>query len=193
VIVIAAALFFGLPMLTGSSLSLSSLPATTAPTPPETTATAETPVPAPTATTPPPAPEITVEARYETAYERIYSSNRTYLFGEKVTIPHTLVHPPLYIKFNVTPAMVNDTKVINIGTPGEYEVFAIYPDPAAWFEVKVLTAAGGDVVDSRGYGVAKGYSGVNQQEFLIRSSGDYVVELSGNRVMAVVDIRIGTS
>jgi hypothetical protein len=193
IMIIAAAYFIALPMLKGAPGATTGLPPTMAVTTVPTRAPAETTVPVTPVITQSPTPKETFETRYEETYEEIYSSTKAYRFGEKVTLPHTLVRPPLYIKFNVTPVMVNDTKLVDIGLSTEHEVFAIYPDPAAWFEVKVLAAAGGTPADSRGYGIRKGYSGVNQQEFMIRTGGDYIIEMSGNMVTTSVQIRIGTS
>lgn len=191
----AAAWYIGMPLLHGNGVPGTGFSAvTTAPTT-HPAVTPDTPrMTTPATTVPPtPTPIMTVEDRYSETYEVIYTSNRSYQYGEKVTFPYALIEPPLYVKFNVTPAMVNDTKIADIGLSSEHVVYAVYPDPHAWFEVQVLDAANGAVIESRGFGVSKGYSDQERQEFMVRKSGDYIVEISGSMVSVITEIRKGTT
>jgi hypothetical protein len=129
--------------------------------------------------------------RYGESYEQVYTLNKNFAFGQKEVFFQNLTRPPLYIKFNLTPAMITREKVINIGLSSEETVNATYPSPNAWFEVKVLDAGSGAVVDSRGFN--KEYSVMTKQEFMVRNEGNYQVELSGNDVFAEVRILRGTS
>ncbi len=192
-LLVAAAYFIGIPVLTGGTMGGTGLPhpvpttpATVLPTPRPTVATTTV---VPTTAT----PLITQEARYEETYEQVYASNKTYRYGEKITFPYPLTRPPLYVKFTITPVMENRTKIADIGLTTEHEVYAVYPSTNAWFEVRVLDAAAGTEIDKRGFGAGKGYSVFTKQEFMVRTSGDYVLEMSGSDVTVNVTILIGTS
>lgn len=165
------------------------------------TPVATTPVPLLTPSTPPTntsltppttgTPLQTLEVRYGESYEQVYTLNKNFAFGQKEVFFQNLTRTPLYIKFNLTPAMITREKVINIGLSSEEIVNATYPSPNAWFEVKVLDAGSGAVVDSRGFN--KEYSVMTKQEFMVRNEGNYQVELSGNDVFAEFRILRGTS
>jgi hypothetical protein len=136
-------------------------------------------------------PLQTLEERYGGSYEQVYTLNKDFAFGQKEVFSHDLTHPPLSIKFNLTPDMLTRRKVINIGLSSEETINITYPSPNAWFEVKVLDAGSGAVIDSRGF--HKDYNEMTKQEFMVRNKGNYTVELSGNEVFAEVRILIGTS
>ena len=141
----------------------------------------------------PPAPVTplqTLEFRYGDTYEQVYTLNKDFAFGEKEVFSHDLTRPPLYIKFNLTPDYIRREKVINIGLSTEETINTTYPSPNAWFEVKVLDAGSGAVIDKRGF--HKEYSEMTKQEFMVRNWGNYQVEISGNDVLAEVRILIGT-
>jgi hypothetical protein len=136
-------------------------------------------------------PLETLEVRYGESYEQVYTLNKDFAFGQKEVFSHDLTRPPLYIKFNLTPDMITRQKVINIGLSSETTINTTYTSPNAWFEVKVLDAGSGAVIDKRGFN--KDYSVMTKQEFMVRNKGNYQVELSGNDVFAEVRILIGTS
>jgi hypothetical protein len=135
-------------------------------------------------------PLQTLEFRYGDTYEQVYTLNKDFAFGEKEVFSHDLTRPPLYIKFNLTPDMITREKVINIGLSTEETINITYPSPNAWFEVKVLDAGSGAVIDKRGF--HKEYSEMTKQEFMVRNRGNYQVEISGNDVLVEVRILIGT-
>ena len=87
--------------------------------------------------------------------------------------------------------MLTREKVINIGFASEETINITYPSPNAWFEVKVLDAGSGEVIDKRGF--HKEYSEMTKQEFMVRNQGNYQVEISGTDVFAEVRILMGTS
>jgi hypothetical protein len=152
-----------------------------------------TPVPAVQVTTAVPAaptPLVTQELRYEEEYEQVYATNKTFMYGEKISFSYQLTRPPLYVKFNITPAMINRTKIADADLS---EVYAVYPSPNAWFEARVLDAATGKEIDKHGYGTGKGYSIDTRQEFMVRTRGDYVLEMAGSDVAANITVLIGTS
>jgi len=187
--VIGAALFFGLPLLKGTAGSGSGLPAG-APVRPVTLNDQESAGPALSSTP----SGITAgavqrtEGRYETSYEQVYTLDQGFMYGQKVNFDHDLTRPPLYIKFDLTPGMVSREK---LDPSTGMMVNATYANPNSWFEVKVLNAATGEAVDARGFN--REYNGMTKQEFMVRSPGNYRVQLSGNDVRAHVVILIGNS
>jgi hypothetical protein len=134
---------------------------------------------------------LTPDARYAGMYQTIYSKDRTFQFGAQEVFVHDLTHPPLYIKFKVTPKMVTRERLADIGTSNERMVSATYPDPDAWFEVKVIDANTGAVVESKGFN--KGYSIMTDQEFMVRTIGSYRIEMAGNSVDSSVQVLTGIS
>jgi hypothetical protein len=146
----------------------------------------------PTTIYPTAAPQTFVVRRadqYEATYVEIYTSNRSYKFGEKEVFFHDLVRPPLYIRFIVTPGMVTREKIVDIGTSSEHNVTAVYVNPNSWFEVTVSDTGTGIVVDKRGFN--KDYSQIAKQEFMVRTTGNYRIDMSGNDVSVYAEILSG--
>lgn len=188
----AGAWFVGLPYLQKAGIGLAPAPApAVVPTPPPVTlppaSTLETPVPwvTPTGTV------RKLDPRYEEYYDEIYTLDQFFAFGQKETFSHDLTTPPLFIKFNLTPKMISRTKVINIGLSSEETIVVTYPNPNAWFEIKIIDAGNGAVVEAKGYG--KDYPDVTKSEFMVRNPGNYLVEMSGNDVTADISIMKGKS
>ena len=180
---IACMYFIGLPLMKGNPPSGATAKVT--PSPVITTAM-------PTTMFPTTVPQTLAQKRadqYETNYTEVYTSNRTYNFGAKEVFNYDLTTPPLYILFNIIPGMVVREKLADIGLPTEHNVTAIYVNPNAWFEVKVLDSGTGSVVDKRGFN--KDYSQMAKQEFMVRTKGDYRVEMAGNDVSVNVQILTG--
>jgi hypothetical protein len=190
VIVAASAYFIGMPLVKGSLPPALQPPASANPTMAMTTVM--TPA-LPTITTLPPTTVptavITRDDRFEETYLELYNRNLTYKFGQKEVFPVDLTRPPLFIKFNVTPVMVNRSKLVDIGLSTEHTVYAVYPDPNSWFEVRVLDAISGTVVDAQGFN--KEYNQYTKQEFMVREKGKYTVEMSGNGVTVTIQILMG--
>jgi hypothetical protein len=190
VIVAASAYFIGMPLVKGG---LSPALQSPAPVNPPMAMTTVMPSVLPTITTKPPTTVptsvITRDERFEETYLELYNRNLTYKFGQKETFPVDLTIPPLFIKFNVIPVMVNRSKLVDIGLATEHTVYAVYPDPNSWFEVKVLDAVSGTFVDARGFN--KEYNQYTKQEFMVREKGKYTVEMSGNGVIVTTQILMG--
>jgi hypothetical protein len=189
---IAAAWFVGLPLLKGPQQAVTDTGVSGTPTPVVPNFPDPTTAVVPVITTLPPAVPTTpvqhTEDRYETSYEQIYTLDQVFAGGQKISYSHDLTRPPLYIKFNVTPGMISREKV----DPSSGKmVNATYANPNAWFEVKVLDAATGAMVDARGFN--RQYSGMTKQEFMIRNAGNYRVEMSGNDVSAHIEMLIGNT
>jgi hypothetical protein len=181
VIFVAGLLWIGITPLKGTS---SSGTADVTPSPAITTALPTQTVPTTVLQT----PVLERADRYEETYEQIYTSNRSYKFGQKEVVSHDLVRPPLYIRFNITPGMVVREKLVDIGLSSEHNITVTYVNPNAWFEVTVFDSGNGTIVDKRGFN--KDYSQIAKQEFMVRTRGIYRIEMSGNDV--VVDVQILT-
>jgi hypothetical protein len=184
--VVAGAYFVGIPLVQSGFL-----PALQQPTP--TLAPTAQPTPLPTMITPlkttVPTPKIVTDERFEETYEEVYNRNVTYKFGQKEVFPVDLIRPPLFIKFTIIPVMVNKSKIADIGLSTEHIVYAVYPDPDSWFEVRVLDAVSGTVVDARGFN--KAYAQQTKNEFMVREKGRYNVELAGNGVTVKTQVLVG--
>ncbi|MFA4849171.1 MAG: hypothetical protein WC626_05545 [Methanoregula sp.] len=193
VLVIIAVIFFvGMPMLKANQkFSDGFVPSktpvithtvvqTTLPTPQLTTVITET-------TTQPVV--IVRDDRLEEEYEQIYALNQTFAFGQKVNFANELTRPPLYIKFNLTPTKISRIRLVSIGTKSEHYENTTDISPYAWFEVKVLDAGSGAVIDQQGFG--NDYSDITKQNFMVRQKGNYRIEMSGNDVIADIQMLIG--
>lgn len=191
-VILAAAYVVGLPMLKASQkVSESSTPSKSPVftyTPEETTIPTTLPTPEIPET---PTPPVTLrDARFEEDYESIYTLNQKFAFGQKVNFDHALTRPPLYVKFTLTPTLITRHRLVAIGTNNEHYENTTETSPQAWFEVKVLDAATGSVIDKQGYG--NDYSDMVKQDFMVRQPGNYRIEMSGHDVNADVQMLIGT-
>jgi len=198
IVVIALAAFYvvGLPMITGAGSSSNVTPV------PTKLQTVTTPVrtyepvvtvkyPNPVQTPVSAMKTMVQNERSDGTYLQIYNNQRKYDFGAKEIVTRNITNPPMYIHFDVIPRMVERDILVSIGTSAEHMVNSSFPDPTAWFEVKVINIDSGGVVDSRGFN--REYSITTDQEFMIMKSGNYRVEMSGNGVTADVQISIGRS
>ena len=189
-IVIAGVYFIGLPLLSGTSGTVTPVHQTPAqPTPaltpystPVTPDTTVAPLPADT-----PAASQTYEEKYMETYNQVYSVNHAFVGGQKEVFSQDLKTPPLYIKFNITPEIEVGEKVNEVGEM----ISTSYISPNSWFKVNVYDAGNGDLVEQQGFN--KGFSVTEQQEFMVRAPGNYRVEISGNAVTAEVRILTGKS
>jgi hypothetical protein len=198
VIALAAYAMLGQVLVAGYTLPSRNIPGTspvgvTSPVP-ATTLHAAGPMPGLNTTTAAVTTEVPViiirNDRFGDEYELAYSFARNFSYGEKFVRGVGIERPPLYIIFNVTPSMVKREKIEDIGLSTEHNVTALYPDPRAWFEVDVIDEATGDVIERRGFG--REFSGMTQQEFMVRAAGEYRIVSSGNRVAAQVTILRGS-
>jgi hypothetical protein len=191
-VIIAVAYFAGIPMLKGNQKSSDGFvqiqtpaltPTMVQTSPPTLQITTAIPV-----TTP--FPVAVRDARLEEDYEQIYTLNQKFAFGQKVNFAHELTQPPLYIKFNLTPTKISRIRLVYIGTNNEHYENTTDTSPYAWFEVRVLDAGSGTVIDQQGFG--NDYTDVTKQNFMVRQKGNYRIEMSGNDVDADVQMLIGT-
>jgi hypothetical protein len=187
-VIFAAVYFVGLPLMKAGTSSGNGTKAIPSPIP---TMTMVLPTVIVSYSAIPPTPVQKRDDRYEETYEQIYAKERDYKFGEREVFSHELTRPPLFIQFNITPSMVSREKLVDIGLSTEHNITAVYISPNAWFEVKVLDADTGAVIDKRGFN--RDYSVMTNQEFMVRTKGNYRIEMSGNDVSVSVKILIGNS
>jgi hypothetical protein len=194
ILVIAAAVYFvGLPMLKANQRSADDL--ASSPTPSVTYKTLPTPLLTPQYT--PDITETTIlpvqqrDDRLEEDYEPIYALNQKFSFGQKITFAHNLTRPPLYIRFNLTPTQIVRHRLVSALTNNEHYENTTENSPQSWFEVKVLDAGSGAVIDQEGFG--NDYSDITKQSFMVRQDGNYRIEMSGNEVVADIQMLIGTT
>ena len=192
-LIITVVYFAGMPMLKANQKSSDgfvpsktpvithTMVQTTLPTPQFTTEITET-------TTQPVA--IVRDDRLEEEYEQIYTLNQKFAFGQKVNFAHELIRPPLYIKFNLTPTKISRIRLVSAETRNEHYENTTETSPYAWFEVKVLDAGSGAIIDQQGFG--NDYSDITKQNFMVRQKGNYRIEMSGNDVIADLQMLIGT-
>jgi hypothetical protein len=192
IVIIAVVYFAGMPMLKGNPKSSedflqSSTPLVT-PTIMQTALPALQYTPTITETI---IPIVKVrDDRFEADYEQVYTLNQKFAFGEKVSFAHELTKPPLYIHFNLTPTIITRHRLVSIGTNNEHWENTTETSPYAWFEVKVLDAGSGAVIEKQGFG--NDYSDLTKHNFMVRKSGNYRIEMSGNDVHADVLMLSGT-
>ena len=186
--VIAGVYFVGLPMISGTQnpgtglLQTPAIPSQVPVTPaPE---MASIPV-----TTITPVSLQTYEDKYTESYNLVHSFNHGFIGGQKEVFTQDLTRPPLYIKFDIVPKMYYGEKTVDIGLHSERVVNTSYPSPNAWFKVNVYDASNGGLVDEQGFN--KGYGVTTKQEFMVRTPGNYRVEMTGNDVTADVRILVG--
>ena len=188
-VILATVVYFALPLLkpAASPASASKMPVTVTPTGyarvqtliPETA----TPVQTPTS-------KIVDSSRFGSDYEQVYSLAKNFSYGQKVVTSYNLEHPPLYIWFTLEPVTIQRHILVSIGTSAEHMVNNTVPSPNSWFEVKVLDATDGRVVDQQGYG--RDYPDMTENKFMVRQPGNYTIEMSGHDVYADVTILTGT-
>lgn len=192
-IIIAGIYFIGLPIISGSSQTRSTLqqatPLPTGALTPFPTSSSTITDTSGTATNP--SPSQTYEEKYTETYNLVYSVNHAFNGGQKEVFTQDLTTPPLYIKFNITPKMFYGEKTVNIGLSSEHVVDVAYTSPNAWFKVQIYDADNGVLKEEQGFN--KGYSIMTKQEFMVRAPGNYRVEMTGNDVTAEVQILTGKS
>jgi hypothetical protein len=87
--------------------------------------------------------------------------------------------------------MITRHRLVSIGTNNEHYENTTDTSPYAWFEVQVLDAGSGAVLDQQGFG--KDYPDITKYSFMVRQRGNYRIVMSGNDVIADVQMLIGTS
>jgi len=152
--------------------------------------TRATPFPTPTLPETPVSFSKLPEPSFEpTVYKLVYQNvipfaNNATAYGVK------LENPPLFIEICISPKMVTR----NIWYESRYttrdDVYTQQTviSPNAYLEVSVRDRVSGNVVASDGF--ARRYSVDTYRVIPIRSAGDYLVEFSGNDIVATVQMRI---
>jgi len=122
-------------------------------------------------------------------YLTIYN-NELALKYNTVAYEYILGNPPLIIDICIKPKTVtrNIWYVSSYGSRDEKTVTQTTISPSAWFEIIVRDKNTGAIIEKDGF--AKTYSSTPKREIQLRSSGNYVIEFTGNDVNASVQMRI---
>ncbi|MDD1660532.1 MAG: hypothetical protein LUQ62_04930 [Methanomicrobiales archaeon] len=135
------------------------------------------------------------ETTDQTVYMEIY--NREIPFKYNITaVEYRLENPPLLIDFNIKTVNLTRTGVARdpTCTPTETNlclrtVTITYPDPAAWFTITVTNLDTKQVYARNGY--ARDYDVDMDKQVVIRSPGNYHIEMAGSiHISAVVRMRV---
>ncbi|MDD1653557.1 MAG: hypothetical protein LUQ64_03320 [Methanomicrobiales archaeon] len=140
-------------------------------------------------TTTPPTPTST-----EVTYVEVY--NKEYLFrGNTSVLEYALTSPPLLIDVSMKTINLTGTAVERdpTCTPTDTNlclrtVTKYYPDPNAWFTITVVNKDTNQVAGKTGYG--REYDVAMDKRLTIKAPGNYRIEMSGNRLSAVIRMRI---
>ncbi|MDD1656270.1 MAG: hypothetical protein LUO87_02715 [Methanomicrobiales archaeon] len=140
-----------------------------------------------------PEPPATID---QVTYVEVY--HKEYAFkGNTTGLEYSLNHPPLLIDVTVKPVNITRTTSVRDVTcqPTEYNlclksVKVTYPDPNAWFTIKVKPQGSTQVVAEDGF--ARDYDVGFEKRLTVRSPGNYFIELSGNQVSVDVQMRVAT-
>lgn len=133
-----------------------------------------------------PTPTVTEKP---TVYKAIYLNTIDFQYSVSA-YSTTITDPPLIIEICLSPKMVTR----NIWYESRYttreDVYTTqtYISPASYFEIRVRDKATGDIVEKEGFG--KTYSVETKKVLQIRSAGEYLIEFSGNDIMATVQMRV---
>ena len=133
-----------------------------------------------------PLPNISVEP---TVYKIIYLN--TIDFTYSVSAYSTTVEtPPLIIEICLVPKMVtrNIWYESRFTTREDVYTTQTYISPASYFEIRVRDKETGEIVEKDGFG--KTYSVDTRKMLQVRTSGEYLIEFSGNDIIATVQMRI---
>lgn len=129
--------------------------------------------------------ESPVHVEYVALYYRdvVFRNTRT-------AYSYNLVHAPLVIDICIKPNMTTRTIWYEerLGKATERTETVTTISPGAWFEVTVRDAASGTVVGKEGF--ARLYSVDTAKSLVIRSTGNYLIEFTGNDVSAEIQIRV---
>ncbi len=122
-------------------------------------------------------------------YVTIYN-NELALKYNTVAYEYNLENPPLMIDICIIPRMItrNIWYVSPYGSREEKTVTQTTVSQSAWFEITVRDKDTGNIIEKDGFG--KTFSSNPKREIQVRSSGNYVIEFTGNDVNASIQMRI---
>jgi hypothetical protein len=125
-------------------------------------------------------------------YVVIYSIKNQPFAYSKSAVSFDLKNPPMLIDFylsvtNVTRNKEGESGVLtNEWTSYKTENY----DPNAFFEVTLREKPTGKIILQDGFGQSKQYGTENPRHLKIYSAGDYLIEFSGNKLSASVDLSV---
>ncbi len=128
-------------------------------------------------------------------YQNICSHELSFQ-GNSVAYAYNLVNPPLVINFDVKPQI--DTQTIWYESPygtldangnrADVDETVSQISPDAWFEIIVRDSTSGKIVLDEGFG--KTFGSDTPQTVSVMSSGNYLIDISGNQVNVMVNMYI---
>ncbi len=120
-------------------------------------------------------------------YIEIYNKTARYNYTTDAFV-YNLTAPPLLVEFTVDPDTVTRTKTVTsqYGSQETETVTVTNIDSNAWFEVTIRDQSTGAIVERDGF--ARTYSTDTKKEMVVRTTGVYLVEITGNKVR--VDLRM---
>ena len=170
---------------------------TTAPTPSPTQQILDTryitpATPYPTGT--PPTPRATSvplpnSTEIPTIYKVIYLDTIDFKYNVSA-YSTSITDPPLIIEICLSPKLVTR----NIWYESRYttreDVYTTqtYISPASYFEIRVRDKGSGEIVEKEGFG--KTYSVETKKVLQVRTSGEYLIEFSGNDIVATIQMKV---
>ncbi|MCU0633018.1 MAG: hypothetical protein MUC66_08630 [Methanolinea sp.] len=152
--------------------------------------TQATPFPTGTPTTTRPTyssqPNFTVEP---TVYKVIYLNTIDFKYSVSA-YDTTVANPPLIIEICLIPKMVTRNIWYESRYTTKEDVYTTqtYVSPASYFEIRVRDKGSGEIVEKDGFG--KTYSVDTKKVIQVRTSGEYLIEFSGNDIVATVQMRV---
>jgi hypothetical protein len=142
--------------------------------------------------TTPPTPRST-----EPTYVEVYNKELPFK-GNVSVLEYELKNPPLLLDFSMKPIILTGTAVERDPTCSPTDtnlclrtVTKTYPDPNAWFTATVTDLGTYRIVGKTGYG--RDYDVAVNKSLTIKNPGNYRIEMSGNRLSAVVRMRVSTT
>ena len=206
IVLLPTAIFFAQPLVRGTQSAGAATPTkvpttipatipaaneTTTPAIPQTTVTTVvttiTPVPVP-------AGHVITDLRDGKQYNQAdLLRQREFSGGEMENFSLSLQAAPLVIRAEVEPTRLSRGKVVGVGTTHERVEYYTYPDPDAWFRIRVLDAATAKVMGETYFGKSEVagkeiISGDRELELTVRDTGSYVITLSGYHVNVSADV-----
>jgi hypothetical protein len=127
-------------------------------------------------------------------YVVIYSIKNQPFAYSKSAVSFDLKNPPMLIDFRVSAANITGegifTSKYGDSAGDEVLIKTDYLDPGAWFEITVREKSSGKIVLQDGFGQSKQYGAENIRHLKIYSAGDYLIEFSGNKLSASVNLSV---
>lgn len=132
----------------------------------------------------------------EVTYVEVYNKELPFKYNSSA-LEYELKNPPLLIDITIKPIIVSRVTSARdpTCTPTDTNlclksVTVTYPDPTAWFTIAVRNLGTNQIVAETGF--ARDYDVALEKRLTVRGAGNYRIEMSGNRLSAVIRMRVTT-